>query len=47
MKKELGVVDVVLEKVVKVGVLGGGFMGGGIVFVMVIKVKVLVCIKDI
>ena len=47
MKKESGVADVAPEKVAKVGVLGGGLMGGGIAFVTATKAKVPVRIKDI
>lgn len=47
MKKESGVADVSAEKVNKVGVLGGGLMGGGIAFVSATKAKIPVRIKDI
>lgn len=47
MKKESGVEGVVPIKVKKVGVLGGGLMGGGIAFVTVTKAKVPARIKDI
>lgn len=47
MKKENGVEGVKFEKMKKVGVFGGGLMGGGIVYVMLIKVGVFVCIKDV
>jgi 3-hydroxyacyl-CoA dehydrogenase/enoyl-CoA hydratase/3-hydroxybutyryl-CoA epimerase len=47
MKKESGVADVPAEAVNKVGVLGGGLMGGGIAFVSATKAKVPVRIKDI
>ncbi|MDT0594714.1 fatty acid oxidation complex subunit alpha FadJ [Glaciecola petra] len=47
MKKEDGVAGVAPEKVKKVGVLGGGLMGGGIAFVSATKAKVPVRIKDI
>lgn len=47
MKKESGVADVPPEKVSKVGVLGGGLMGGGIAFVTATKAGVPVRIKDI
>lgn len=47
MKKESGVADVPANKISKVGVLGGGLMGGGIAFVSATKGKVPVRIKDI
>ena len=47
MKKESGVADVPPEKVNKVGVLGGGLMGGGIAYVTATKAGVPVRIKDI
>jgi 3-hydroxyacyl-CoA dehydrogenase/enoyl-CoA hydratase/3-hydroxybutyryl-CoA epimerase len=47
MKKESGVAGVVPIKVKKVGVLGGGLMGGGIAFVTATKAKVPARIKDI
>ena len=47
MKKESGVADVPPEKVTKVGVLGGGLMGGGIAYVTATKAGVPVRIKDI
>jgi 3-hydroxyacyl-CoA dehydrogenase/enoyl-CoA hydratase/3-hydroxybutyryl-CoA epimerase len=47
MKKESGVADVAPIKVKKIGVLGGGLMGGGIAFVTVTKAKVPARIKDI
>lgn len=47
MKKEQGVADVPAEPVRKVGVLGGGLMGGGIAFVSATKAKLPVRIKDI
>jgi 3-hydroxyacyl-CoA dehydrogenase/enoyl-CoA hydratase/3-hydroxybutyryl-CoA epimerase len=47
MKKESGVEGVEPVKVNKVGVLGGGLMGGGIAFVSATKAKVPVRIKDI
>ncbi|MFT7260997.1 MAG: 3-hydroxyacyl-CoA dehydrogenase/enoyl-CoA hydratase/3-hydroxybutyryl-CoA epimerase [Glaciecola sp.] len=47
MKKESGVAGVTPVKVKRVGVLGGGLMGGGIAFVTATKVKVPVRIKDI
>jgi 3-hydroxyacyl-CoA dehydrogenase/enoyl-CoA hydratase/3-hydroxybutyryl-CoA epimerase len=47
MKKESGVVGVVPVKVKKIGVLGGGLMGGGIAFVTATKAKVPARIKDI
>jgi 3-hydroxyacyl-CoA dehydrogenase/enoyl-CoA hydratase/3-hydroxybutyryl-CoA epimerase len=47
MKKESGVAGVVPVKVKKVGVLGGGLMGGGIAFVTATKAKVPARIKDI
>ncbi len=47
MKKEQGVAGVVADKINKVGVLGGGLMGGGIAFVSATKAKVPVRIKDI
>lgn len=45
MKKEWCNDDVLV--IVKVVVLGGGLMGVGIVYVSVVKVGVLVCIKDV
>lgn len=47
MKKEQGVAGVPAEPVRKVGVLGGGLMGGGIAFVSATKAKLPVRIKDI
>jgi 3-hydroxyacyl-CoA dehydrogenase/enoyl-CoA hydratase/3-hydroxybutyryl-CoA epimerase len=47
MKKESGVDGVAPIKVSKVGVLGGGLMGGGIAFVTATKAKVPARIKDI
>lgn len=47
MKKESGVEGVKPAKISKVGVLGGGLMGGGIAFVSATKAKVPVRIKDI
>lgn len=47
MKKESGVADVRPETVKKVGVLGGGLMGGGIAYVTADKAGVPVRIKDI
>lgn len=47
MKKEQGVADVMSEKMNKVGVLGGGLMGGGIAFVTATKANVPVRVKDI
>jgi 3-hydroxyacyl-CoA dehydrogenase/enoyl-CoA hydratase/3-hydroxybutyryl-CoA epimerase len=47
MKKEQGVADVMPNKVTKIGVLGGGLMGGGIAFVTTTKAKIPVRIKDI
>ena len=47
MKKENGVENVEPKKVHKVGVLGGGLMGGGIAFVTATKAGVPARIKDI
>lgn len=47
MKKELGVAGVEPIKLSKLGVLGGGLMGGGIAFVSATKAKLPVRIKDI
>ncbi|MFT5277006.1 MAG: 3-hydroxyacyl-CoA dehydrogenase/enoyl-CoA hydratase/3-hydroxybutyryl-CoA epimerase [Glaciecola sp.] len=47
MKKESGIEGVEPTKVKKVGVLGGGLMGGGIAFVTATKAKVPARIKDI
>jgi 3-hydroxyacyl-CoA dehydrogenase/enoyl-CoA hydratase/3-hydroxybutyryl-CoA epimerase len=47
MKKEAGIEGVAAAKINKVGVLGGGLMGGGIAFVTATKAKVPVRIKDI
>lgn len=47
MKKEQGVEGVEPAKINKVGVLGGGLMGGGIAFVTATKAKLPVRIKDI
>ena len=47
MKKEQGVEGVEPKKVKKVGVLGGGLMGGGIAYVTATKAKVPARIKDI
>ncbi len=47
MKKEQGVAGVEPEKVTKVGVLGGGLMGGGIAYVSANNAKTPVRIKDI
>ncbi|WP_100655667.1 fatty acid oxidation complex subunit alpha FadJ [Alteromonas flava] len=47
MKKEQGVAGVEPSKVRKVGVLGGGLMGGGIAYVTATKAKVPARIKDI
>lgn len=47
MKKEQGIEGVEPKMISKVGVLGGGLMGGGIAFVTATKAKVPVRIKDI
>ncbi|WNC69571.1 fatty acid oxidation complex subunit alpha FadJ [Thalassotalea nanhaiensis] len=47
MKKEQGVAGVAPAKVNKVGVLGGGLMGGGIAYVSANNAKTPVRIKDI
>jgi 3-hydroxyacyl-CoA dehydrogenase / enoyl-CoA hydratase / 3-hydroxybutyryl-CoA epimerase len=47
MKKENGVEGVAPAKVSKVGILGGGLMGGGIAFVTTTKAGVPARIKDI
>jgi 3-hydroxyacyl-CoA dehydrogenase / enoyl-CoA hydratase / 3-hydroxybutyryl-CoA epimerase len=47
MKKELGVEGVAAAKLAKVGVLGGGLMGGGIAFVTATKAGLAARIKDI
>ncbi len=47
MKKEQGVEGVLPAKISKIGVLGGGLMGGGIAFVSATKAKVHTRIKDI
>ncbi|RDV25206.1 fatty acid oxidation complex subunit alpha FadJ [Alteromonas aestuariivivens] len=47
MKKERGVVGVEPSKVRKVGVLGGGLMGGGIAYVTATKAGLPVRIKDV
>jgi 3-hydroxyacyl-CoA dehydrogenase/enoyl-CoA hydratase/3-hydroxybutyryl-CoA epimerase len=47
MKKEQGVADVMPNKINKIGVLGGGLMGGGIAFVTTTKAKIPARIKDI
>jgi len=47
MKKEQGVDGVEAEAIKKVGVLGGGLMGGGIAFVTATKANLPVRIKDI
>jgi len=47
MKKEQGVADVTASDIAKVGVLGGGLMGGGIAFVTATKANIPVRIKDI
>lgn len=47
MKKETGVEGVEPAKVAKVGVLGGGLMGGGIAFVTSSKAKLPARIKDV
>ncbi len=47
MKKEQGVAGVNAAKTHKVGVLGGGLMGGGIAFVTATKAHLPVRIKDI
>ncbi|XOV78351.1 MAG: fatty acid oxidation complex subunit alpha FadJ [Aestuariibacter sp.] len=47
MKKETGVEGVEPAKVNKVGVLGGGLMGGGIAFVTTTKAKLPARIKDV
>ncbi len=47
MKKENGVEGVSPQKIKKIGVLGGGLMGGGIAFVSSTKANVPVRIKDI
>jgi len=47
MKKEQGVADVIPDNVNKVGVLGGGLMGGGIAFVTATKANIPARIKDI
>lgn len=47
MKKESGVDGVAAVEVKKIGVLGGGLMGGGIAFVTATRAKVPARIKDI
>lgn len=47
MKKEQGIEGINPKVISKVGVLGGGLMGGGIAFVTATKAKVPVRIKDI
>jgi len=47
MKKEQGVAEVMPNAVSKVGVLGGGLMGGGIAFVTATKANIPARIKDI
>lgn len=47
MKKEQGVTDILPGKIAKVGILGGGLMGGGIAFVTATKASIPVRIKDI
>lgn len=47
MKKETGVEGVEPQKVGKVGILGGGLMGGGIAFVTTTKAGIPARIKDI
>jgi len=47
MKKEEGVTNVSPKKITKVGVLGGGLMGGGIAFVTATKANIPTRIKDI
>jgi 3-hydroxyacyl-CoA dehydrogenase/enoyl-CoA hydratase/3-hydroxybutyryl-CoA epimerase len=47
MKKEQGVADVLPKDIAKVGVLGGGLMGGGIAFVTATKANIPARIKDI
>jgi 3-hydroxyacyl-CoA dehydrogenase/enoyl-CoA hydratase/3-hydroxybutyryl-CoA epimerase len=47
MKKEQGVAEVMPNSVSKVGVLGGGLMGGGIAFVTATKANIPARIKDI
>jgi 3-hydroxyacyl-CoA dehydrogenase/enoyl-CoA hydratase/3-hydroxybutyryl-CoA epimerase len=47
MKKENGVEGVAPNALKKIGVLGGGLMGGGIAFVTATKAKLPVRIKDI
>ncbi len=47
MKKENGVEGVKPAKVAKIGVLGGGLMGGGIAYVTATKAGVPVRIKDV
>ncbi|MGS2721335.1 fatty acid oxidation complex subunit alpha FadJ [Paraglaciecola aestuariivivens] len=47
MKKETGVVGVAPAKLNKIGVLGGGLMGGGIAFVTAAKAGLPARIKDI
>jgi 3-hydroxyacyl-CoA dehydrogenase/enoyl-CoA hydratase/3-hydroxybutyryl-CoA epimerase len=47
MKKESGVADVAPATIRKVGVLGGGLMGGGIAYVTASKAKLPVRLKDI
>jgi 3-hydroxyacyl-CoA dehydrogenase/enoyl-CoA hydratase/3-hydroxybutyryl-CoA epimerase len=47
MKKEQGVAGIKPESMNKVGVLGGGLMGGGIAFVTATKANMSVRVKDI
>ena len=47
MRKEQGVTNVMPNKITKVGVLGGGLMGGGIAFVTATKANIPARIKDI
>ncbi|RUO41437.1 fatty acid oxidation complex subunit alpha FadJ [Pseudidiomarina aestuarii] len=47
MKKESGAGDVKPRKVERVGVLGGGLMGGGIAYVTAVKAGIPARIKDI
>ena len=47
MKKESGVAGIAAAKISKVGILGGGLMGGGIAFVTATKAGLPARIKDI
>lgn len=47
MKKENGIEGIVSRPLAKIGVLGGGLMGGGIAFVSAAKAGLAVRIKDI